>query len=54
MLAHSSFTDMRDSTEEDWKVILEDFRAYSSRLADRVLDHLKLLHGDFGGFSVDR
>jgi predicted HD phosphohydrolase len=54
MLAQSSFTDMRESTEEDWKVILEDFRTYSSQLADRVLNHLKLLHGDFGGFSVDR
>ena len=54
MQLRSGFTDMRESTEEDWKIIAEDFRNYSSRLADRVLAHLKLLHGDFGGFSVDR
>jgi len=54
MQVRSGFTDMRESTEEDWKIIVEDFRNYSSQLADRVLAHLKLLHGDFGGFSVDR
>lgn len=54
MLAQRSFTDMRESTEEDWKVILAEFRAYSARLPDRVLDHLRLLQGDFGGYAVDR
>jgi predicted HD phosphohydrolase len=54
MLQRATFTDMRHSTEDDWKIILEDFRAYASKLSDRVIAHLKLLDGDTGGFAVDR
>ena len=51
---HAQFTDLQHSKEEDWKIIGEDFKVYSSKLADRVLAHLQLLDGDFGGFPVDR
>lgn len=51
---HSQFTDLQHSKEEDWKIIGEDFKVYASKLADRVLAHLQLLDGDFGGFPVDR
>lgn len=54
MLQRATFTDMRQSTEDDWKIILEDFRAYAAKLPDRVIAHLKLLEGDTGGFAVDR
>ncbi|MCM5571615.1 HD domain-containing protein [Burkholderiaceae bacterium FT117] len=50
----ASFTDMADSTADDWKVIAGQFMPYAAQLADRVLDHLRLLDGDFGGFPVDR
>ena len=51
---HAQFTDLQHSKEEDWKIIGEDFKVYVSKLADRVLAHLQLLDGDFGGFPVDR
>ena len=54
MLKRATFTDMRNSTEEDWKIILEDFRSYAAQLPARVIAHLKLLDGDTGGFALDR
>jgi len=51
---HAQFIDLQHSKEEDWKIIGEDFKIYASKLADRVLAHLQLLDGDFGGFPVDR
>jgi predicted HD phosphohydrolase len=50
----ATFTDMQDSTPEDWAVIGKRFAAHGRGLADRVLEHLRLLDGDFGGFAVDR
>jgi hypothetical protein len=40
MLKRATFTDMRNSTEEDWKIILEDFRSYAAQLPVRVIAHL--------------
>jgi predicted HD phosphohydrolase len=51
---HAQFTDLQHSKAEDWKIIGEDFKIYASKLADRVIAHLQLLDGDFGGFPVDR
>lgn len=50
----AAFTDMKESTKEQWDQIGDCFRSFSKELPDRVMDHLKLLGGDFGGFSVDR
>lgn len=50
----TSFTDMRQGGAEHWQKIGEEFRQFSHGLADRVLAHLRLLDGDYGGFSVDR
>ncbi len=50
----AAFTDMKESTKEQWDQIGDCFRGFSKELPDRVMDHLKLLAGDFGGFSVDR
>jgi len=54
MTAHATFTNMQHSTREDWQVIAADFVPFARALPDRVLSHLKLLDGDFGGFPVDR
>lgn len=51
---HAQFTDLQHSKAEDWKIIGEDFKIHASKLADRMLAHLQLLDGDFGGFPVDR
>lgn len=50
----AEFKDMKDSTAEDWSRIIDEFLPFAARLPDRVLDHLKLLRGDCGGFAVDR
>ena len=31
-----------------------EFKPFSQRLPDRILAHLKLLDGDYGGFPIDR
>ena len=58
-LAHSiaeraKFREMKEGTKEDWAIIGGEYREFAKGLADRVLEHLKLLDGDFGGFPVDR
>ena len=50
----AEFRNMVDGTAEDWRRISGDFLPFAKRLPDRVLDHLRLLDGDFGGFLVDR
>ncbi len=52
--ARATFTAMVDSTESDWKIIEHASVAFSGELANRVIEHLKMLKGDCGGFSVDR
>ena len=54
MNAHARFTHMEDGTAEDWSIIAQDFARYAAQLPDRILTHLRLLDGDFGGFPVDR
>ena len=50
----SSFRRFDECTKEDISVIGANARAFADGLPDRVLKHLKLLDGDFGGFNVDR
>lgn len=57
MTEHPSRADFRTMTEadaDDWAIIADHFVPFTQGLADRVLAHLKLLEGDFGGFPVDR
>ena len=54
MNVRANFVTMQDSTEADWQLIAAEFRVYREATADRVLAHLKLLEGDFGGFPIDR
>ena len=50
----AKFTQMLDGTQEDWDIIAKNARAFNKGLAKRVLDHLRLLDGDFGGYPIDR
>ena len=50
----AKFTSMKEGTEADWSIIGSHFMEYATALPDRVLAHLKLLDGDYGGFPVDR
>ena len=50
----AGFTAMENGTKEDWSIIARDYNQFAGGVADRVLTHLKLLKGDFGGFPVCR
>ena len=52
--ARASFSAMADSTRDDWLKIATAAVPFNKGLGARVIDHLKLLDGDFGGFKVDR
>lgn len=54
MPKRATFRTFQESTAHDWQLIASEFAAFSKGLADRVLHHLKLLRGDFGGFPIDR
>ena len=54
MTQHATFRRMQDSTAEDWAIIRPEAARFSAGLPDRILAHLKLLEGDYGGFPVDR
>ena len=54
MEERARFTAMENGTQEDWAIIGRDYFKFAEGLPDRVLAHLKLLEGDFGGFPVCR
>jgi predicted HD phosphohydrolase len=52
--AQANFTAMTNGSQEDWAAIASHSAHFNTGLADRILNHLKMLDGDFGGFPVDR
>jgi predicted HD phosphohydrolase len=50
----ATFTRMQDSTAADWQKIGGEFMPFARALPDRLIAHLKVLDGDYGGFPVDR
>ncbi|RIX26809.1 HD domain-containing protein [Sphingomonas edaphi] len=50
----ATFRSMEESTAQDWAAIGQQFAPFAANLPDRVLAHLKLLDGDYGGFPIDR
>ncbi len=54
MNARASFKTMQDSTREDWQLIGGEFMQFTRGLPERVIKHLQILEGDYGGFPVDR
>ena len=53
-IERTTFKSFLESTQEDWKLISANARDFNQGLAKRVIEHLRLLDGDFGGFPVDR
>jgi predicted HD phosphohydrolase len=45
---------MASGTQSDWNIIGGQFVRFADGLPDRVLKHLSLLDGDYGGFPIDR
>ncbi|MEO1240704.1 MAG: phosphohydrolase [Pseudomonadota bacterium] len=52
--ARAKFHAMTEGTQEDWMKIASQFGPFAANGGKRVLDHLRLLDGDYGGFPVDR
>ena len=50
----ATFLRMQDSTQADWQLIGGEFMQFASQLPARVIQHLQILQGDYGGFPVDR
>lgn len=54
MSARAQFASIKNSTAADWQVILQEQKQFVKGLPDRILQHLRLLSGDYGGFPIDR
>lgn len=54
MEAIVSFTNFGNATVEDIEIMTRSTAPFSAALPDRVMAHLKLLQGDYGGLPVDR
>lgn len=50
----AKFRAMEEGTAEDWSAIAGAFGPFAANLPERVLKHLSLLDGDYGGFPIDR
>ena len=50
----ATFTSFEESTAEDWALITPQLKITQGMVADRVLDLLRALESDHGGFPVDR
>jgi predicted HD phosphohydrolase len=50
----AKFREMLEGTSEDWAAIAGHAMEFNKGLANRVINHLKLLDGDYGGFPIDR
>jgi len=50
----AKFRAMTEGTQEDWGIIAEHFVPFAVNGGKRILDHLRILKGDYGGFPVDR
>ncbi|MBT8471026.1 MAG: phosphohydrolase [Marinicaulis sp.] len=50
----AKFKAMTEGTQEDWGIIASHFLPFAANGGERVLDHLRILDGDYGGFPVDR
>jgi len=50
----AKFREMLEGTKDDWDIIVEHSKSFNKGLAKRVIEHLRLLDGDYGGFPIDR
>ncbi|MFT5573510.1 MAG: putative HD phosphohydrolase [Cryomorphaceae bacterium] len=50
----ADFRKMSDSVQGDWQIIMQEQQGFIGALPDRILTHMELLNGDYGGFPIDR
>lgn len=54
MTTQADFTAMTEATAEDWQIIASHVRDHMAELPRRIIAHLEILRGDYGGYPVDR
>lgn len=54
MNKQATFTRFDECTKQDIDIVMESYQSFAKDLPTRVLAHLRLLDGDFGGFNIDR
>jgi predicted HD phosphohydrolase len=50
----AGFREMTAGTASDWQRIGAAYKPFADALPDRMLEHLRALGGDYGGYAVDR
>jgi predicted HD phosphohydrolase len=50
----ASYTEMAKGTQADWDIIVSQMKPHQKALSERLIAHLNLLSGDYGGYPVDR
>lgn len=50
----AGYTEMAKSTQEDWDIIVDQMKPHQKALPQRLIAHMQLLAGDYGGYPVDR
>src|SRR5271154_1537067 len=50
----AQFHALTEGTREDWQLIGGELERFAKKLPERLIAHLRLLQGDYGGFPVDR
>ena len=54
VIDRAKFTAMTQGTQEDWQAIARAGAAHRGKHVDNILDQMRLLDNDHGGFAVDR
>jgi len=54
MEQQTSFKSMQEATADDWQIIAGHMGHFTQTLPGRIIAHLQLLRGDYGGYPVDR
>ena len=52
--SRAQFHALTEGTRDDWQLIGGELERFVKKLPDRLIAHLELLQGDYGGFPIDR
>ena len=50
----AQFRAMTEADASDWGIIADHMKGFMAELPQRIITHLELLRGDYGGYPVDR
>ena len=50
----AQFRAMTEASANDWGIIAEHMKGHMADLPQRIIAHMELLRGDYGGYPVDR